>query len=102
MKETHENLVKFLLNDPNLKMRWSNDYFPFTEPSFELEIFFNNSWIEVLGCGMIHKDVIKMGNKSSKEVIGWASGIGIERLAMLLFKIPDIRIFWSQDSRFQK
>lgn len=101
MKETHENLIKYLLNDDGLKMRWNKDYFPFTEPSYELEVFFNDKWVEMLGCGIIHKDVIDMTeNKQSKNFIGWASGIGIERLAMLLFKIPDIRLFWSQDKRF--
>ena len=101
MKETHENLIKYLLNDKNLKMRWNKDYFPFTEPSYELEVFFNNKWVEMLGCGVIHKNVINMTkNKKSENYIGWASGIGIERLAMLLYKIPDIRLFWSQDKRF--
>ena len=51
MKQTHENLIKFLLNDPNLQMKWVEAYFPFTEPSYELEVYFNNQWVEMLGCG---------------------------------------------------
>jgi len=51
MKRTHENLIRFLLNDPNLQIRWIEGYFPFTEPSYELEAFFNGKWVEMLGCG---------------------------------------------------
>jgi phenylalanyl-tRNA synthetase alpha chain len=51
MKKTHENLIRFLLNDPNLQIRWIEGYFPFTEPSYELEAFFNGKWVEMLGCG---------------------------------------------------
>lgn len=79
-------------------MRWNSDYFPFTEPSFELEIFFNNKWLEVLGCGVIHQQVMRNSNRPEKY--GWAFGLGLERLAMVLFSIPDIRLFWSQDERF--
>ena len=50
--------------------------------------------------GIVHKTVLELAEKDPKKFIGWASGIGIERLAMLLFKIPDIRLFWTKDSRF--
>jgi len=90
-----------------VEMRWREDYFPFTEPSFELDIFFNDAWIEVLGCGVIHDEVMALAgarNGSSTSRIGqkkgWAFGLGLERLAMVLFAIPDIRLFWTQDERF--
>lgn len=81
-------------------MRWNDDYFPFTEPSFELEIFYNGDWLEVLGCGVIHHDVLRTAGLDPEMVHGWAFGLGLERLAMVLFSIPDIRLFWSEDPRF--
>jgi len=89
-------------------MRWGNDYFPFTHPSYELEIYFREEWMEVLGCGVIHPDILSAANRLSFEKnnddkatsIGWAFGLGLERLAMILFSIPDIRLFWTEDTRF--
>jgi phenylalanyl-tRNA synthetase alpha chain len=83
-------------------MRWVDAYFPFTEPSLELEIFFNNNWLEVLGCGVLRDRVVEKSGKDSNQIKGWAFGIGLERLAMKLFNIPDIRLFWSNDDRFLK
>lgn len=81
-----------------VEMRWSPDYFPFTAPSFELEVLFRGRWLEVLGCGVVHDQVMR--NAGRGEEHGWAFGLGLERLAMVLFDIPDIRLFWSQDERF--
>mmetsp|Transcript_50656 Transcript_50656/g.99206 ORF Transcript_50656/g.99206 Transcript_50656/m.99206 type:complete len:389 (+) Transcript_50656:1-1167(+) len=82
-----------------VEKRWVDAYFPFTDPSLELEVFYNNEWLEVLGSGMIQAGVMeKAGLESTRK--GWAFGIGLERLAMVLFKIPDIRLFWSTDKRF--
>lgn len=89
-------LAKYLFGD--VEIRWREDYFPFTEPSFELDVFFNGDWMEVLGCGVIHNDV--MNNAGKGDQVGWAFGMGLERLAMVLFDIPDIRLFWSKDERF--
>lgn len=80
-------------------MRWGEDYFPFTHPSFELEIFYENDWLEVLGCGVIHPEILSLANRPPSD-IGWAFGLGLERLAMVLFSIPDIRLFWTEDLRF--
>ncbi|CAN0512454.1 unnamed protein product, partial [Ectocarpus sp. 8 AP-2014] len=82
----------------NVEMRWVDAYFPFTTPSAELEILFRGKWMEVLGCGVIHDEV--MDNAGRTGEIGWAFGLGLERLAMVLFSIPDIRLFWSEDPRF--
>jgi len=86
-----------LVNEP-LKVRWIEAYFPFTSPSWELEIFWQGDWLEVLGCGVVNQDICVNANVPSQ--LGWAFGIGLERIAMLLFEIPDIRLFWSQDERF--
>ena len=84
----------------SIPMRWADDHFPFTQPSFELEIFFDNEWMEVLGCGVIHPEILKNAGREGEK--GWAFGLGLERLAMVLFQIPDIRLFWSEDQRFHK
>jgi phenylalanyl-tRNA synthetase alpha chain len=83
-----------------LKVRWTEAYFPFTSPSWELEIFWQGDWLEVLGCGIVKQDLLIKAGVSDQ--MGWAFGVGLERIAMLLFDIPDIRLFWSKDERFTK
>ncbi|KAL8928934.1 MAG: hypothetical protein Q9172_000686 [Xanthocarpia lactea] len=94
-----------LANGPNalhqedtLKVRWVEAYFPFTSPSWELEVFWQGDWLEILGCGVTKQDLYI--NAGIPNHIGWAFGLGLERVAMLLFSIPDIRLFWSRDERF--
>ncbi|KAK6845064.1 phenylalanyl-tRNA synthetase [Apiospora arundinis] len=89
--------------DPNfvdepLKVRWVEAYFPFTSPSWELEVYYGGDWLEVLGCGVVQQNLYI--NAGVPNQLGWAFGIGLERIAMLLFNIPDIRLFWSRDERF--
>ncbi|KAK6067084.1 phenylalanyl-tRNA synthetase [Seiridium cupressi] len=89
--------------DPNfvdepLKVRWVEAYFPFTSPSWELEVYYDGDWLEVLGCGVVKQDIYISAGVPNQ--IGWAFGLGLDRIAMLLFGIRDIRLFWSQDSRF--
>jgi len=98
LKQTLDGLVDVLF--PGCERKWSEDYFPFTEPSFECEVLYEGEWLEILGCGVIHTDVLK--NVGMEDRHGWAFGLGLERLAMVLFKIPDIRLFWSTDERFTK
>lgn len=83
-----------------LKARWVEAYFPFTSPSFELEVYWQGEWLELLGCGVVQQKILN--EAGLKDRIAWAWGLGIERLAMILFNIPDIRLFWSQDERFLK
>eukprot|EP00013_Stygamoeba_regulata_P005653 CAMPEP_0177639640 /NCGR_PEP_ID=MMETSP0447-20121125/6127_1 /TAXON_ID=0 /ORGANISM="Stygamoeba regulata, Strain BSH-02190019" /LENGTH=481 /DNA_ID=CAMNT_0019141677 /DNA_START=12 /DNA_END=1454 /DNA_ORIENTATION=- len=97
MKATLESLVAHIFG-ADTPTRWVNEYFPFTDPSFELEIFFRDEWMEVLGCGAIHPQILQ--NCGLGDRFGWAFGQGIDRLAMVLFQIPDIRLFWSMDRRF--
>ncbi|KAH8888354.1 phenylalanyl-tRNA synthetase [Thozetella sp. PMI_491] len=89
--------------DPNfvdepLRVRWVEAYFPFTSPSWELEVYYAGDWLEVLGCGVTRQQIYINAGQPSK--LGWAFGLGLERIAMLLFQIPDIRLFWSTDERF--
>ncbi|KAI9823843.1 MAG: hypothetical protein M1819_001123 [Sarea resinae] len=81
-----------------LQVRWVEAYFPFTSPSWELEVFYMGDWLEVLGCGIVQQHLPIQAGVPSK--LGWAFGVGLERIAMLLFSIPDIRLFWSRDPRF--
>jgi len=78
--------------------RWVDAYFPFTDPSLEMEVQFEGRWLEVLGCGNIRAQILS--NCGLPDTIGWAFGMGLERLAMVLHAIPDIRLFWSTDDRF--
>ncbi|CAK5036423.1 unnamed protein product [Meloidogyne enterolobii] len=81
-----------------IQMRWTPTYFPFTHPSFELEVLFENKWLEVLGCGIMEQSLLD--SAGAGERVGWAFGLGLERLAMILYGIPDIRLFWSTDTGF--
>lgn len=81
-----------------LKVRWVEAYFPFTSPSWELEVFWQGDWLEILGCGVTKQELHI--NAGMPHQLGWAFGVGLERVAMLLFNIPDIRLFWSKDPRF--
>ena len=92
-------LVKCLFGS-DIETRWVSCYFPFTHPSYELEIKFRGEWLEVLGSGILQQNILKSSGVGYK--IGWAFGLGLDRLAMLLFQIPDIRLLWSDDPRFLK
>ncbi|KAJ7343478.1 hypothetical protein DFH08DRAFT_227909 [Mycena albidolilacea] len=81
-----------------LRVRWIEAYFPFTSPSFEVEVFFRGKWLEILGSGVVRQATLDTANVPNK--IGWAFGLGLERIAMILYSIPDIRLFWSTDERF--
>ncbi|XP_048204530.1 phenylalanine--tRNA ligase, mitochondrial isoform X6 [Perognathus longimembris pacificus] len=99
LKQTLTRLVTHLLGD-GLEIRWVDCYFPFTHPSFEMEINFHGEWLEVLGCGVMEQQLVN--SAGAQDRIGWAFGLGLERLAMILYDIPDIRLFWSEDERFLK
>ncbi|KAI7835962.1 hypothetical protein COHA_010161 [Chlorella ohadii] len=98
LKRTLEGLAQHLFGA--VEMRWVDAYFPFTDPSYELEIFFNGEWLEVLGCGVMQQPILDKNLGPGQKA--WAFGLGLERLAMVLFDIPDIRLFWTADQRFLK
>jgi len=83
------------------KVRFYGHYFPYTEPSLEVEIQDKtNKWLEILGCGMVHPQVLENCNINSKKYQGWAFGMGADRLAMLKYHITDIRDLYSGNLRF--
>ncbi|BCN93774.1 phenylalanine--tRNA ligase alpha subunit [Thiomicrorhabdus immobilis] len=98
-----EFLRKFF-EDDELKVRFRPSYFPFTEPSAEVDIatnlFGDGRWIEVLGCGMVHPNVLKNVGINPDEYTGLAFGLGVERLAMLRYNVKDLRQFFENDLRF--
>ncbi|KAI1730067.1 tRNA synthetases class II core domain (F) domain-containing protein [Ditylenchus destructor] len=99
LQSSLEGLTRAIFGS-EVQMRWVDAYFPFTHPSFELEVFFEGEWLEVLGCGVMDQKLLQSAGAGSK--VGWAFGLGLERLAMKMYDIPDIRLFWSRDSGFLK
>lgn len=101
LKSTLDGLVRYLFGS-EIQVRWIDAYFPFTHPSFEMEILFQGKWLEVFGCGVIQPAILDACAPPLQlgQTNGWAFGLGLERLAMVLFDIPDIRLFWSTDPRF--
>jgi phenylalanyl-tRNA synthetase alpha chain len=95
-------LIDFLEFFFNKKMdvRFRPSYFPFTEPSAEVDIKFDSDWLEVLGCGMVHPNVLKNCNIDHNKFQGYAFGMGVERLAMLYYGVKDIRDFYSSNLEF--
>ena len=82
------------------KIMLRNSYFPFVEPGVEMAVFFRGQWLEVMGAGMVHPDIIKAAGYDPTVYTGFAAGMGIERIAMLLWDIEDIRYFFQNDLRF--
>lgn len=97
---TLKSLISFVL-EQKIKIRLRPSFFPFTEPSVEVDIFFNNKWIEVLGAGMLNEKILDLAGYDS-GYRGFAAGIGIERMAMIKYGISDIREFYKNDLRFLK
>ena len=98
----------------DVKIRFRPSFFPFTEPSAEIDIYWGlktesdyritkgTGWLEVMGCGMIDPNVLKNVNIDPKKFSGFAFGLGIERITMLLHQIEDLRLFFENDLRFLK
>ncbi len=91
-------LTRFFERD--LDVRFRPSYFPFTEPSAEVDIMGANGWMEILGCGMVHPNVLNNVGIDSEIYSGFAFGLGVERMAMLKLGIDDIRLFFENDIRF--
>ncbi len=111
LKWTLEEFCKAFFETDNVKMRFRASHFPFTEPSMEVDINCawqggqvkvgeGDDWLEILGSGMVHPNVIRAGGFDPDKVQGYAFGIGIDRLAMLKYGIPDLRAFFESDLRW--
>ena len=101
LKGCLEYFVKKMFGE-KCKMRWRPSYFPFTEPSAEVDIWDNqrNQWMEILGCGMVDPEVFNNVGYDANNLHGYAFGMGVERIAMLKHGIDDIRLFYNGDIRF--
>ena len=105
LKGVLDFFLKELFGD-KVETRLRPSFFPFTEPSFEVDLRAPNigklsdQWIEIMGCGMIDPKVLDLVNLDPEECTGFAFGIGIERVAMILHGIDDIRHFYTNDFRF--
>lgn len=111
LKWVLEEFCKAFFEVPSLNMRFRPSFFPFTEPSLELDIQCDrsgtevkfgegNDWMEILGCGMIHPNVLRYGGLDPDEYQGFAWGMGIDRIAMLKYGMPDLRAFFDADVRW--
>jgi len=110
LKQTLLYFTKEMFGKSKIRLRPS--YFPFTEPSAEVDIYWGletetdyritkgTGWLEIMGAGMVDPNVLKNMNIDPEEYTGFAFGMGIERIAMLLYQIPDIRMFYENDMRF--
>jgi phenylalanyl-tRNA synthetase alpha chain len=94
-------LQRFFERD-DLRVRFRPSFFPFTEPSAEMDMSWNDGWLEIGGCGMVHPNVLKHVNIDSEKYLGFAFGLGVERLAMLRYGVNDLRQFYESDLRFLK
>ncbi|MGB7432228.1 MAG: phenylalanine--tRNA ligase subunit alpha [Ahrensia sp.] len=114
MKWVLEEFCKAFFEVPSLNMRFRPSFFPFTEPSLEVDIQCDRSkpgevrfgegddWMEILGCGMVHPYVLRAGGLDPDVYQGFAWGIGIDRIAMLKYGMPDLRAFFDADVRWLK
>ncbi len=112
LKNTLQYFTKALFGKSKIRLRPS--YFPFTEPSAEVDVYWGletetdykitkgTGWLEIIGCGMVDPNVLENCNIDPDKYSGFAFGMGIERIAMLLYQIPDIRMFYENDIRFLK
>ncbi|MBI2226311.1 MAG: phenylalanine--tRNA ligase subunit alpha, partial [Betaproteobacteria bacterium] len=86
----------------DLEVRFRPSFFPFTEPSAEIDMSFGGSWLEIGGCGMVHPNVLRNVNIEAEKYQGFAFGLGPDRLAMLRYGVNDLRLFFENDLRFLK
>ena len=100
LKGTLEQFLREFFEE-DVRVRFRPSYFPFTEPSIEVDIDRGDGkWLEVLGCGMVHPKVLEMSGIDSEEYTGFAFGMGVERFAMLRYGVDDLRLFFENDLRF--
>ena len=100
LKGVIEDFLQNFFENKDLKVRFRPSYFPFTEPSAEMDMSWKGGWLEIGGCGMVHPEVFKHVGIDSNQYQGFAFGLGIERLTMLRYGVQDLRHFFNNDLRF--
>ncbi|HEY9322474.1 MAG TPA: phenylalanine--tRNA ligase subunit alpha [Candidatus Methylopumilus sp.] len=100
LKGIIEDFLQNFFENKDLKVRFRPSYFPFTEPSAEIDMSWKGGWLEIGGCGMVHPEVFKHVGIDSNQYQGFAFGLGIERLTMLRYGVQDLRHFFNNDLRF--
>ena len=100
LKGVIEDFLQNFFENKELKVRFRPSYFPFTEPSAEMDMSWKGGWLEIGGCGMVHPEVFKHVGIDSNQYQGFAFGLGIERLTMLRYGVQDLRHFFNNDLRF--
>lgn len=102
LKAVFTDFIRCFFERDDLQVRFRPSFFPFTEPSAEIDIMGERGWLEVGGCGMVHPNVLKNVNIDAEKYTGFAFGIGLDRFAMLRYGINDLRLFFDNDLNFLK
>jgi phenylalanyl-tRNA synthetase alpha chain len=102
LKGVIQNFLQRFFERDDLKVRFRPSFFPFTEPSAEMDMSWGDGWLEIGGCGMVHPNVFSHVGIDSERYQGFAFGMGVERLAMLRYGVDDLRLFFENDLRFLK
>jgi phenylalanyl-tRNA synthetase alpha chain len=102
LKGVVQDFLQRFFEQDDLQVRFRPSFFPFTEPSAEMDMSWRGGWLEIGGCGMVHPNVLKHVNIDSEKYLGFAFGLGVERLAMLRYDVNDLRQFYEGDLRFLK
>ena len=103
LKAVFTDFIRRFFERDDLQVRFRPSFFPFTEPSAEIDIMGENGkWLEVGGCGMVHPNVLKNVNIDPEKYTGFAFGIGLDRFAMLRYNVNDLRLFFDNDLNFLK
>ena len=102
LKGVVQNFLQRFFERDDLQVRFRPSFFPFTEPSAEVDMSWNGGWLEIGGCGMVHPEVFHHVGIDSEKYRGFAFGLGVERLIMLRYGVNDLRLFFENDLRFLK
>ncbi len=102
LKGVIADFLKCYFETEELQVRFRPSFFPFTEPSAEMDMSWGDRWLEIGGCGMVHPNVLKHVGIDSEKYIGFAFGVGVERMAMLRYGVNDLRLFFESDLQFLK
>jgi phenylalanyl-tRNA synthetase alpha chain len=102
LKGVIADFLKNYFETDDMQVRFRPSFFPFTEPSAEMDMSWKGGWLEIGGCGMVHPNVLKHVGINSEKYTGFAFGMGVERLAMLRYGVNDLRLFFENDLQFLK